>query len=328
MPTLTLSLACDLNDRTQAILNGQTRPKGINLNYIPLQIEEIFWRMLRHQEFDAAEMSMSSYMMTVDRNDPEFIAIPAFPSRFFRHSCIFINEDASIDEPEDLAGKRVGVPEYQMTASLWIRGMLHDEYGVAPSDVHWFHGGEEDEGREEKLSLNLPDRITLDAIPSTHTLSGMLEAGELDALITARTPSSFPQGPVSRLFSNFKEAERQYYQQTGHFPIMHTIVIRKEVYNENPWVAQELHKMFREAKSQCLDVIANTGELKSAVPWLVSEIEQTRDLMGENYWPYGIEKNRETLEVMTRYSYEQGLTSRQLNLKELFAPETFEEFKV
>lgn len=323
-----IALACDLNDRTRALHDGTVRPTGIDLNFMPLQIEETFWRMLKHQEFDAAEMSMSSYMIARDRGEPDLTAIPVFPSRFFRHSCIFVNADAGIDEPADMAGKRVGVPEYQMTASLWIRGILQHDYGVLPSEMQWFHGGEEDEGREEKIELDLPDDVDIQYIPTDATLSGMLERGDLDALVTARAPSSFSTDSVERLFPDFRSVEMDYYERTGIFPIMHTVVVRGDVYRERPWVAQELLKAFTAAKDICLEQIDDTGALKVALPWLHSELEETRAAMGFDYWPYGIEDNRTTLETMAQYSYEQGLVGQEFDLEDLFAEETFEQYKV
>lgn len=323
-----IALACDLNDRTSALYNGTVQPEGIDLTFLPLQIEETFWRMLKHQEFDAAEMSMSSYMMTCDREDPELIAIPVFPSRFFRHSCIFVNAEAGIDKPEDLRGCNVGVPEYQMTAALWCRGVLQHQYGVSPEEMQWYHGGEEDAGREEKLSLDLPNSVQLEYIPSERTLSGMLGDGDLDALISARTPSSFGSESVERLFNNSRDVEMNYYSDTGHFPIMHTVVLRQDVYDERPWVAQELYKCFNEAKQLCLEELHDTGELQRALPWLIDEVEQTRDLMGWDFWPYGVDDNRDTLEFMTQMAHEQGLTDRKLSVEEIFAPTTFDEYKV
>lgn len=323
-----VTVACDLNDRTRALADGTVRPTGVDLNFLPLQIEETFWRMLKHQEFDAAEMSMSSYMMTRGRGHPELVAIPVFPSRFFRHSCVFVNADAGIDEPADLSGKKVGVPEYQMTASLWVRGTLQHQYGVPPGEMHWYHGGEEDAGREEKLQLSLPDDVRLDELPEGRTLSGMLEAGDIDALVTARAPSSFGTDAVERLFPNFREVERDYYRKTGIFPIMHTVVLRQDVYDDHPWVAQELYKAFTAAKEHCLERIGDTGELQVALPWLEAELESTRDLMGWDYWPYGVEENRETLETMTQYSHEQGLTEERLDVDDLFAPNTYDRYLV
>jgi 4,5-dihydroxyphthalate decarboxylase len=323
-----LTLACHLNDRTQALADESIQPTGIDLNFLPLQVEETFWRMLKHQEFDAAEMSMSSYMMARDQGAPELVGIPVFPSRFFRHSCIFVNTDAGIDSPEDLAGKRVGVPEYQITASMMVRGALQHEYGVHPSDMIWYQGGEEDEDREEKLTFDPPEEVEIRGLPKKRTLSNMLREGDIDALVTARAPSSFESERVERLFPNFREVEREYYRKTGIFPIMHCVVLRRDIYEESPWMAQELFKAFKRAKQECLDRINDTSELVVALPWLQAELEETRELMGYDYWSYGIESNRHVLEEMTKYSYEQGLTREKLAVDDLFASETYDEFKV
>lgn len=323
-----LTLACTLTDRTRAIHDGTVRPTSIDLNFVALEVEEIFWRMLRYQEFDASEMSFSSYLLAVDRNDPAFVAIPVFPSRSFRHSCIFVNVDAGVEAPADLVGKRVGVPEYQMTAPLWVRGILEDEYGVAPGDVTWLQGGIEDPGRVEKLDLDLPDGVDLSPIPETATLSGMLERGELDALVSPRTPSSFGTPSVRRLFPDYREVERDYYERTGHFPIMHTVVLREDVYRRNRWVAQELTKAFAEAKAVCMAELEKVNALRTTLPWFHHEFEATRELMGEDYWSYGLEANRETLETMVRYSHDQGLIESRPTVDELFAPETHEAFKL
>jgi len=323
-----IALACDLNDRTRDLVTGAVRPTGIDLNFLPFEVEETFWRMLKHQEFDAAEMSMSSYMMARDQGAPELIAIPAFPSRFFRHSCVFVNADSGIDEPGDLKGKNVGVPEYQMTASLMVRGMLQDEYDVRPEDMIWYHGGEEEGGREEKLSIDLPDAVEIRGIEPDQTLSQMLADGDLDALVTARIPSSFHDGPVERLFPDFKQVEKEYYRTTGIFPIMHCVVLRQDVYDQKPWVAKELYKAFERSKQNFLERIGKTNELQVGLPWVIDELEETRELMGWDYWPYGVEANREVLETMTRYSDEQDLTQERLAVDELFAPNTYTEFKV
>lgn len=323
-----ITLACDLNDRTRDLATGEVAPTGIELNFLPFEVEETFWRMLKHQEFDAAEMSMSSYMMARDQGWPELVAIPAFPSRFFRHSCIFLHPDSGIVDPADLKGKKVGVPEYQMTASLMVRGMLQDEYGVHPSDMTWFHGGEEEGGREEKLTLDLPEDVELNSIPEDRTLSGMLEAGDIDALVSARAPSSFHDGPVERLFPNFREVEQAYFEKTEIFPIMHCVVLRQDVYDEDPWIAKELYKAFERSRKNFIERIGKTNELQVGLPWLIDELEATRELMGWDYWTYGVEPNRHVLETMTRYSYEQGLTDEKLEVEELFAPNTLSEFKV
>src|SRR6202790_898113 len=250
MGKLRLSLACWNYDRTRGLMEGRIPVDGIELTYLNLPVEETFFRMLRYHEFDAAEMSLSSYVLSLFSENPPFIAIPIFPSRFFRHSCIYINRDSGIKEPKDLIGKRVGNPEYQMTAPVWIRGILSDQYNVPVTSATYFTGGEEEPGRPEKLALSLPPEIRVQPIAETQTLSKALEAGEIDALYTARMPSTYRNGSgrVRRLFEDYHKVERAYYLETRIFPIMHTIAIRREVYEKNRWVAQSLYKAFVQAQ--------------------------------------------------------------------------------
>jgi 4,5-dihydroxyphthalate decarboxylase len=330
MAKLRLSIACSNYDRTRALLEGRIPVDGIELTCLDLPIEETFFRMLRHYEFHVAEMSLSSYVLSLFAEKPRLIAIPVFPSRFFRHSCIFVNRESGIREPKDLIGKRVGTPEYQMTAGVWIRGILSDEYQVPVSSVTYFRGGEEEPGRPEKLRLSLPPEIRLESIPPKKTLSAMLDAGEIDALYTARMPSSFVRGSgnVRRLFENYPAVERDYYSKTKIFPIMHTVVIRRDVYEKSPWVAQSLYKAFARAQQEAYKELYEAGALSVMLPWLVQHVEETRALMGTDFWPYGLEPNAHTLATFLRYSFEQGLSKRLLKPEDLFAPETLESFKV
>jgi 4,5-dihydroxyphthalate decarboxylase len=330
MKKLPFAFACSPYDRMHALMDGTLVPEGMDFNFIPLVVEEIFWRQLRHQEFDASEMSFSSYMMTRSRGDDRFIAIPVFTSRFFRHSCVYINVHKGIAKPEDLKGKTVGVPEYQMTAALWLRGIFQHEYGVHPRDVHWRSGGEEVPGRVEKLKLELPPDVDYQLIPQDKTLSNMLDAGEIDALFTARAPSCFVKGSpnVKRLFANYWEVEQEYYMRTGIFPIMHAVALKRSVYEANPWIAMSLYKACVASKNLTLQSLQHTFALHATLPWLVWHVDQTRKVMGDDWWPYGIEKNRTTIEAMAQYSFEQGLSKRKMSIEELFAPETFDEFKI
>src|SRR3954470_16601443 len=240
---LRLTFACWDYDRTRALADGTVRAEGIDLTYLNLPVEETFFRMMRGQEFDASEMSLSSYTASLHGPNPKFIAIPVFPSRFFRHSCIFINTKSGIRKAEDLKGKRVGVPEYQMTAPVWIRGILSDEYGVKVADYEHLSGGEEEPGRIDKLKIDLPPAIRVRPIGATQTLAQMIAGGELDAMVTARAPSTFYTHPqdVKRLFPDYVSAEREYYRRTRIFPIMHTVVIRCDVYDKNSWVVQSFY---------------------------------------------------------------------------------------
>jgi 4,5-dihydroxyphthalate decarboxylase len=329
MTSIQLTLACGEYDRTNALALHDIEPEGINLNYLRLPVEETFWRMLRHKEFDVAEMSLSSYLIHRSRND-DFIALPVFPSRCFRHSCIFINASSGIERPEDLRGKRVGVPEYQMTAPLWQRALLQHDYGVHPSTIHWFQGGLEQPGREEKEQLHLPSDIAIQAIKPEQTLSHMLEHGEVDALLSARIPSTFSSahGLVRRLFPDFKKTEQEYFSKSGIFPIMHVIALRKDIVEKYPWVGGTLFKAFCLAKDRLFEQMRQTAALYVSLPWLIAEIEETQRLMGTDFWPYGVEPNRTTLEAAVQYSFEQGLIARKMIVEELFLPSTFDAFKI
>lgn len=328
---LSLSLACPLYDRVIPLADGRVVPDGIDLTVLPLAVEEVFWRQLRNQEFDISESSLSSYVMLRSRGDERFIAIPAFTSRFFRHSCVFINTNKKIRKPQDLKGKRIGLPEYQITAVVWLRGIFQDEYGVFPKDIIWRSGGEETPGRVEKIKLSLPAEIDLKPIPSDKYLSKMLDDGELDAMFTARTPSCFAAGSpnVARLFENYREVEGEYFKKTGIFPIMHTVIIKRKIYEKNPWIAVNLYKAFCRAKEIAMNSYMETAALHVTLPWINSEVEYTRALLGQDWWPYGLDRNRNTLETFLRYHHEQGLSARLMSIEELFAAETLDaEFKI
>lgn len=327
---LRLSFGCWNYDRTRALMDRTVVPDGIDLTYLNMPVEETFFRMLRHREFDVAEMSLSSYVVSCFKDDRPFVAIPVFPSRFFRHSSIYVNAASGIREPADLKGRRVGCPEYQMTAPVWIRGILSDDYGVKVDDVTYFTGGEESPNRSEKIALNLPENIRIERIGPDKTLSAMLRDGEIDALYTARKPSTYggPDGGVRRLFEDFVEVERNYYRRTNIFPIMHVIAIRREVYEANRWIAGSLFKAFNHAQQLTYDDLRETAAMKAMLPWLVAHVEEARREMGDDYWSYGFHKNRHTLETFLRYSFEQGLSKRLLRPEEIFVPETMEAFVI
>lgn len=329
MSKLRINFACCDYDRMRPLMDGIVKPKGIDFNYVDFRVgeaPEIFWRMFQYEEFDASELSMSGYILERARRYNRFIALPVFPQRVFRHSCVYINTDAGIRRPEDLKGKTVGVPEYHMTAALWVRSVLHHEYGVKASDVIWRTGGQEKAGRKERVELRLPPEIVVKPIPETETLSDMLERGEIAALISSHLFSSFIKGhpKIKRLFRNYRDLEEEYYKKTKIFPIMHTVVLKESIYRENPWVAMELFKAFEASKALCFEQIRNG---KYSIPWLMAEIEREKGIIGEDLWPYGIEANRHVLESMVQFSYEQGLAERIIPLEELFARETFVESK-
>jgi 4,5-dihydroxyphthalate decarboxylase len=250
-----------------------------------------------------------------------------FTSRYFRHSCVFVNAGAGIERPADLRGKRIGVPEYQMTAAVWIRGFLEDDYGVRPTDCTWFRGGLEQTGRVEKLSIDIPG-LDLRAIGEHQTLSAMLGSGELDAYLGARVPSSYDGAQVKRLFPDYRPIEEDYFRRTGIFPIMHTVVIRRELLDRHRWVARSLYDAFVAARDHLMRELADTAALHLSLPWLLPELEATRALMGDDYWPYGLEPNRRTLGALARYSASQGISARPVAIDELFAPSTLDEYRI
>jgi 4,5-dihydroxyphthalate decarboxylase len=330
MSDVRLTLACWDYDRTRALADGTVRPDGIDLTYLSLPVEETFFRMLRHREFDVAEMSLSSYCVQLSRPDPAFIAIPVFPSRFFRHSCVFVSGKSGIREPGDLKGRVVGAPEYQMTAPVWIRGILSDDYGVKVEDVEHRTGGEEEPGRDEKLKLDLPASIRVGRIGATETLSALIADGGIDALFTARAPSTFYSRPddVKRLFPDFVSVEREYYRRTRIFPIMHVIAMRRDVYRADPWIAQSLYKALIAAQRKTYRDLAETAALKAMLPWLTAHVEEARREMGDDWWSYGLAPNRHVLDTFLRYHHEQGLSKTRLLPEQLFAPETLESFRI
>lgn len=322
-----VTLACGATDRTLPMILGDVRPAGIDLTFLRMYPEEVFWRMTRHAEFDAAEMSLSSYVLRRSRGDDAVIAIPVFTSREFRHSCIWVRADSDIREPKDLKGKRMGAAEYQLTANVWIRGFLSDDYGVSPADMQWYLGGLYHPGRIEKLAVSVPG-VEMHAIAADETLSQMLLDGEIDAVMGPRPPSGFPGPHVRRLFEDFRRVEMEYFARTRVFPIMHTVVIRRDLLEREPWVARSLYDAFCTSRSLALAELANPVVLYSSLPWQIGEVESTVALMGEDYWPYGVEPNRKTLETLIRYSCEQGLAERALPIESLFVPSTLDDYRI
>jgi 4,5-dihydroxyphthalate decarboxylase len=301
--------------------DGAIQPDGIELNYLTLQPAEIFWRMLQFKEFDASEMSLSNYTTLVSEGNPPFIAVPAFPSRVFRHGYFFINTDKGIKNGADLKGKRGGVPEYSMTAAVYMRGLMQHEFGVKPSDVEWV------QGRADRLGRKLPSDVRLTQAPAGTELGDLLERGEIDFLITANNPLSFRRGAktVRRLFPNYAELEKDYYRRTKIYPIMHTVVIRRDIYERDPWVAMSLYKAMCEAKERCYLLLQEAGAPKASLAWLQPMIEEEQAIIGRDWYPYGIAPNKASIEALLQYTYEQGLSARRLTIEELFAPSTLRD---
>jgi 4,5-dihydroxyphthalate decarboxylase len=325
-----LTLACGDYDRTRAIKDGRIPVEGCALTYLPLEPEEIFHRAFKHREFDACELSFSSFLRTVDTGNSPYVAIPAFVSRIFRHSGIYIRTDRGIREPADLKGRLIGLPEYQITAVVWLRGTMQDEYGVKPTDIRWRQGGIEEPGRSERTPLKPIPGLDLKPIPAGKTLSGMLEEGELDAMFSARAPSCFMRGApkVGRLFPNYREVEQAYYKKTRMFPIMHLIGLKREIAARHEWLPASLYKAFCQAKAYAMRDVREVNALPITLPWLVAEAEDSAKLMGEDFWRYGARENAAEIEALTRYAYEQGLVSRKFTTEELFPASVIEVSKI
>jgi 4,5-dihydroxyphthalate decarboxylase len=327
---LQLSLAvCDY-DRTRAIFDGRAPIEGCDITAVALEPEESFHRAFKFGEFDISEISLSSYTMTAARGEAHYIAIPAFVSRLFRHSGIYIRTDRGIKTPQDLAGKTVGLPEYQMTANVWVRGIFEDEYGVKPGDIKWRRGGLEEPGREERARITLPADVDYAAVPAHRTLSDMLATGEIDGVLSARAPSCFLKGApgVGRMFPDYPAVEEAYFRKTRIFPIMHAIGIRRSLVDRHPWLAVSVYKAFLKAKELCMKELGQIGHLATSLPWSVAEYDRVRAVMGQDYWSYGVAENRHVLETLTRYSFAQGLSARKLGVDEMFAPSTYDLSKI
>lgn len=327
MSTLKLTLGCCSHDRTIPLQDGTVTIGGIDLNFLPMSPGDLFRRQARHAEFDVAEFSLSTYCMLHDRRDERMIAIPVFPSRKFRHSHIFVNEE-SITAPADLIGKKVGVHEYQNTAAVWIRGVLSEEYGVPPDQIKWYLGGiNAPKSDGDRIALEFGPNMDVTRIPEDRYLSEMLVANEISAIISAERPDSFVAegSPVRRLFPNYPSVERDYFERTGIYPIMHTVVIRRDLYEKNPWIARHIYDGFEKAKSIGQERLRYAGTPYTSLPWLGHHLEDIDALSkGADMFQYGLKGNRAVLEKFVGYSAEQGLISAVPELEDLFAVETLQ----
>lgn len=315
MAYLKLTMACWEYDRTLPLMQGDIQPEGIDLSFTCLRPEHTFQRQVERHEFDVSEFSLSYHTFLTARGDWPYIGIPVFLSRFFRHSCIFINTHAGIREPRDLIGKTVGVPWYPMTAAVWMRGMLAHDYGVTPDKLNWLYA-------QDVFPWTPPPGLALARIAPDRSLDAMLETGEIAALLTARQPPAFQNGSpnVARLFPDHRAVEEAYFTRTRLFPIMHTVVVRREIVVQHPWVATSLFNALAQAKALAYQDLHETDALRFTLPWLLDEAERTERVMGRDFWPYGLEPNRHVVETLVKYSHEQGLASREVPIRELYVP--------
>jgi len=320
MPNLKLSLACNDYDRCRALIDGRIKPEGIDLDITLLKPRELFPRMLDNQEFDVSELSFGSYASLVARGASPFVAIPVTLSKIFRHSCIYVRKGAGIETPQDLKGKRVGTTQYGATAIIYIKGMLEDEYGVAPADMNWFIGGLSTPTEKPLIPLNLPGNIQLEFLPNDQTLEAMLQRGELDALFSILIPKMFLEGSpqTARLFPDFKRVEQDYYRRTRILPVMHIVAIKERLYRDHPFVAKSLYTAFCRARDLAIEPLYDTDALMTSLPWLIDYVEETQRVFGKDFWAYGIEANRPAFEALCRYVHEQGLAPHRVTPEDLF----------
>jgi 4,5-dihydroxyphthalate decarboxylase len=322
MANLKLTLACWDYDRTRPLLDGRVQPEGIDLDIQLLRPRQAFQRMLDNKEFEVSELSLASYTALKGRGACPFVAVPVALSKIFRHSCIYVRTDARIRTPADLKGKRVGTSQWSSTGLVFMRGMLQHDYGVRAQDMHWFMGGLNTFVEPPLIPLDLPKDIKLDFLSGSQTLERMFAAGELDALLSLYIPKLFLEGSpsITRLFPNYKELEQDYYRRTRIFPIMHTVVLRDDVYRAHPWAAQSIYRAFVQARDLAVDGLYDTDALRVALPWLIDHVEETWRVFGKDFWSYGLEPNRPTFEAVGHYVHEQGLSPRVVSAGELFAP--------
>jgi 4,5-dihydroxyphthalate decarboxylase len=328
MAKLNLSLAVGPYDRTRALIDGSVQIDGVTPTCMALSPEEIFFRAFRHAEFDICELSLSSFTVKTAQGDCPYVGVPAFVSRAFRHTSIYVRTDR-IKKPEDLKDKRVGLPEYQLTANVWARAILEDDYGVKPTDIHWVRGGIEDAARPEKISIKLPVDIKLEDAPAGKSISTLLKEGAIDGFMAPRPPSLPKNTPnVGWLFSDPVAAANDYFKRTGIFPIMHMVGVRRTLAEQQPWLPGAVFKAFNEAKAVALAQLSDTSATKVTLPFVEERLAEARALMGEDFWSYGLNANRKTLETFLRHHHSQGLSPRLMKPEDLFHPGTHEAFKL
>ena len=330
MSKLKLSVAMGNYDRTRPLVDGEVQIAGADPTYLLLSPEEMFFRAFRNVEFDVSELSLSSFAVKTAAGTNPYVGVPVFPSRAFRHTSICVRSDRGINQPADLKGRRVGTPEYQLTACVWARALLQDEYGVSPSEITWVRGGMEHPGRPEKIPLQLPADIRIETAPEDATLSQLLERGDIEAIIGPRAPSCFEQGnPLVRwLFPDPARTAADYFNRTRIFPIMHVIGVRRELAEHNPWLPMAVYEAFAAAKRVALSALVDTSATKVTLPFVEEQLRAARTLMGPDFWSYGFESNRHVLDNFLHHHHAQGLSTRRLQAAELFHPATLERHKI
>jgi 4,5-dihydroxyphthalate decarboxylase len=330
MPTaVPVTYAGAVYDRTRALFDGEVRVPGVDLRYLDLGIEEVFWRHGRTAEFDAAEYSFGAFLASLERSDRALVAIPVFPSKAFRHSALYVRADSPVTSPAELSGRTIGTPEWSMTASLWMRGILGEHYGLDLPAVRWRTGGLEQPGRTEKSSVRPPERFDVTPLPEGATLTGQLLAGDLDAVLTARPPRAFLAGDprIRRVFVDYTEEEQRFFARTGVLPIMHVVTLSCASVERHPWLPNNLRHAFEEARARAVPALRDSAVCTSSLVWEAAYAEREAETLGDAF-AYGVEPNRVALTTLLRYAEEQGFLSRPHEPEELFHPSTITDAKI
>jgi len=319
MSKLSLTMAIPDYDHTRDLVSGRVPVEGIDLTCLVYPVEEIFYRFIVYKEWEVSEISFAKYSALIASGNKDFIALPVFPSRVFRHSSIYVRKDGPVKKITDLKGRRVGIPEWAQTAAVYSRGFLEDQYGIKLSSIHWVQAGVNQPGRVEKVDLKLPKGVKITRV-ADKSLNEMLLSGDLDAILVARAPDAFVKGnpKIRRLFDDFVDVETDYYKKTGIFPIMHAVAVRRDVVDKNPWVARNLFTAFEEAKRRSIERVQEATVSLFPIPWYFEHARRGMELFGKDYFPYGIEPNRKTLEAFLKWAHGQGVCSRLVDVDEMF----------
>jgi 4,5-dihydroxyphthalate decarboxylase len=319
MSKLSLTMAIPDYDHVRDLVSGRVQAEGIDLTPLVYPVEEIFYRFIVYKEFDVAEISFAKYSSLISQGNEDFIALPVFPSRVFRHSSLYVRKDGPIKTIADVKGRKVGIPEWAQTAAVYSRGFLQDQYGIKLSAIDWVQAGVNQPGRIEKVDLKLPEGVRITRI-ADKSLNEMLLSGEIDAMLVARAPDAFVKGDprIRRLFEDFVDVETDYYRKTGIFPIMHAVALKRDVVDKHPWVARNLFTAFEEAKRRSIERVLEATVSLFPIPWYFEHARRGMELFGKDYFPYGIEENRRTLEAFLKWAHEQGVCKRHVAVDELF----------
>ncbi|WP_246242975.1 4,5-dihydroxyphthalate decarboxylase [Amycolatopsis pithecellobii] len=328
MADIPLRVGVSKYDHTRALFDGSVRIEGAEATFESLGIvSEIFEETIRNRGFDVAELGLTFYLRSLEMPDPEYLAIPVFPNRHFRHSAIYVNASSGIEKPEDLVGKTIGeFATYGHDAGVWPKGILADDFGVTPDQSRWVVGGTNWYQQPfDFIPFRYPSNVDVTTTPEGETLDAMLVAGEIDALITAIVPQSVLAGSpqVRPLFADAEAVEREYFARTGIYPIMHTVVIRRSLLAEHPGLEHAVYKAFCESRDAAMNYYDSYGRMAQQsdfmIPWLDQLWERNRALLGESAWQHGLAANRKTIDAFLRYSYEQGLSEARPTCEQIFA---------